>query len=269
MNKETISDYYLERYALGELPDEDEKEIRQLSSSIPEIDSALEEIKASDRDILALYPPQTVKTGLLKQIAEKPKKPFPLWQLLALSSAVGIVLILILVLPMVKHEPGMISPGTEQDTTLVKGIPGVDLSQTQLLVYRKIQDRVEMLEDGEKAQTGDLLQLAYVATGDFYGMILSIDGRGAVTLHFPEGRGKANKLESGKQFLLPTAFELDDAPEFERFFFLTSESPFDVTGVLEQAQDLAKHSDQVRKKNLDLPESFNQYSVLILKGEGL
>ena len=99
-------------------------------------------------------------------------------------------------------------------------------------------------------------------------MILSIDGRGAVTLHLPESKGDSTKLELSKQSLLPNAIELDDAPEFERFFFLTSDSPIDVNGILQEAQDLAKNLEQVRQNNLELPESFQQYSVLILKGEG-
>jgi len=268
MNKETISEYYLERYALGELPDEEKEEIRLLSSSVPEIQAALDEIKSSNRDILALYPPLTVKASLLMQLAETPKKAFPLKRVLTISSAVATLLILILVFPLHKQKPSIIYPDAEREVTLAKGIPAVDLSRTQLLVYRKIQDRVETLSDGEKARAGDLLQLAYVTTEDSYGMILSIDGRGAVTLHLPESKGDSTKLELSKQSLLPNAIELDDAPEFERFFFLTSDSPIDVDEVLLEAQDLAKNLEQVRQNNLDLPESFKQYSVLILKGEG-
>jgi len=268
MNKETISEYYLERYALGELPDEEAEEIRRLSSTVPEIHAALEEMKSSDHDILSLYPPLTVKASLLTQLAETSKKPFPLKRVLTISSAVATFLILILVLPLLKQKPRIIFPDPEQDVTLVKGIPTVDLSRTQLLVYRKIQDQVEILTDGKHARAGDLLQLAYVTTEDSFGMILSIDGRGTVTLHLPESKGESTKLELSKQFLLPNAIELDDAPKFERFFFLTSEFPIDVDGVLQEAQDLAKNPEQVQRKNFDLPESFKQYSVLILKGEG-
>jgi hypothetical protein len=268
MNKETISEYYLERYVLGELPDEEEEEIQLLSSSKPEIQSTLEEIKSSNRDILALYPPQTVKARLVTLLDEKPHKPFPLKRVLTLSTAIVTFLILILVLPLLKQKPRIIYPDAEQDVTLFKGIPAVDLSRTQLLVYRKIQDQVEILSDGEHARAGDLLQLAYVTTEESYGMILSIDGRGAVTLHLPESKGESTKLEWGKQFLLPNAIELDDAPKFERFFFLTSDSPINVDGVLKEAQDLAKNPEQVQQKNLDLPRSFKQYSVLILKGVG-
>ena len=264
MNIETISEYYLERYALGELPDEELEEIRRLSSTIPEVQEALDNIEASNSDILSLYPPPTVKASLLTQMEETSRKPFPLKRIFAVSSAIVTLLILILFLPLFKHHPD-----SESDAILVKGIPAVDLSRTQLLVYRKIQDRVEILSDGETARTGDLLQLAYVATKDAYGMILSIDGRGAVTLHLPENKGESTKLEQGKQFLLPNAIELDDAPEFERFIFLTSDFPIDVGGILLEAQDLAKNPEQGQTKNLDLPESLTQYSVLIRKGEGL
>lgn len=268
MNKETVSEYYLERYALGELPEDEAEEIHRLSSTVPEIHAALEEIESSNRDILALYPPMTVKASLLTQVEDSPKKPFPLRRVLTISSAVATFLVLILVLPLLKQKPKIIYPDPEQDVTLVKGIPAVDLSQTQLLVYRKIQDKVEILSDGQHARAGDLLQLAYVATKDIYGIILSIDGRGTVTLHLPESIGESTKLISRKQFLLPNAIELDNAPKFERFFFLTSESPIDVDGVLLEARDLAKNPEQVQQKNLDLSENYTQYSVLILKGEG-
>lgn len=269
MNKETVSEYYLERYVLGELPEEEKEEIRLLSSSAPEIQAALEEIKSSDRDILALYPPLTIKASLMTQLAETSKKPFPLKRVITISSVAAAVLVFILVFPLFKQKPAIIYPDAEQDITLVKGIPAVDLSKTQLLVYRKIQDQVEILSDGNRASPGDLLQLAYVAAGEPYGMILSIDGRGAVTLHFPGSQGESTKLEMNKQSLLPNAIELDDAPKFERFFFLTSESPIDVGGVLSEAQILAQDPERTQQKKLDLPASFKQYSILILKGEGL
>lgn len=269
MNEETISEYYLERYALGELPEEEKEEIHLLSSSIPEIQAALEEIKSSDRDILALYPPLTVKASLMTQLGETSKKPFPLKRVLTISSVAAAVLILILVIPLLKQKPSIIYPDTEQGATLVKGILNVDLSKTQLLVYRKIQDQVEILADGNQARPGDLLQLAYVAAKEPYGMILSIDGRGAVTLHFPGGQEESTKLVLNKQSLLPNAIELDDAPKFERFFFLTSQSPIDVEDVLREARSLAQNPEQIQQKKLDLPASFKQYSILILKGEGL
>ncbi len=268
MNKEAINEYYLERYALGELPDEETEEIRRSISTAPDLQKALEDIQSSHNDILALYPPKVVMASLLDQMENTPRKSFPFRRVLAISSIAATFLVLCLVLPMLKKEPRIISPESMQDSTLVKGIPAVDLSKTQLLVYRKIQDQVEVLTDGEKAGTGDLLQLAYVTAEAPYGMILSIDGRGLVTVHFPQNTGDPTALELNKQSLLVNAIELDDAPDFERFFFLTSETPIDVDDVLIKVRDQAAKPQQVKRSDLDLPEKLKQYSILILKGEG-
>jgi hypothetical protein len=268
MNKEIISEYYLERYALGELPDKEAEEIGQLAAADPELQEALDNIEFSNREILELYPPSTVKASLTIQLTETPKKSFPLKRILAISSAAAVLLTIILVLPLLKEKSGIVYTNAEQDVTLIKGIPRVDLSVTQLLVYRKIQDQVEILSDGDHAQAGDLLQLAYVAAEEPYGMIFSVDGRGLVTLHFPESTGESTKLELNKQFFLPNAIELDDAPGFERFFFLTSRSPIDVDAVLKGLEVLAENPEKIKKIKLDQPGELIQYSCLILKGEG-
>ena len=268
MCKETISEFYLERYVLGELPEEEKEEISRLASHNREIQDAIDRLKASNREILEFYPPHTIKANLQAQLS-RALKPFSFKPFLAVSSAAAAVLILILILPSLRHESNKLYPNSEEEITLVKGIAGVDLSQTQLLVYRKLQDQVELLKDGEKAQAGDLLQLAYVSAEGTYGMIFSIDGRGFITLHFPEHNGESTKLESHKQFLLSNAIELDDAPGFERFFFLTSDYPFNVNSILKEAQNMAEDLEKVQTQNLHLPENFYQYTILILKGEGL
>jgi len=268
MNKETIADYYLERYALGELPDDETEEIRRSIMTAPDLQKALEDIQSSNNDILALYPPKTVMASLLDRMENAPHKPFPLRRVFAISSVAAAFLIVFLVLPLFKKEPRIIYPGSKQDSVSVKGIAAVDLTKTQLLVYRKIQDRVEILTDGEKAGTGDLLQLAYVTAEDPYGMILSIDGRGLVTVHFPQNTEDPTALEMNKQSLLVNAIELDDAPDFERFFFLTSVTPIDVDDILMKVKDQAAKPQLVKRSDLVLPENLKQHSILILKGEG-
>lgn len=268
MNEEIISDYYLERYALGELPAEEAEEVGKRVATTPELQSTLENIESSNREILALYPPPMVKASLSTQLTEMKKISFPLRRVLAISSAAAVLLTIILVLPLLKEKPGIVHTDAERDVTLIKGIPKVDLSVTQLLVYRKLQDQVEMLADGDHAKAGDLLQLAYVATEESYGMIFSIDGRGFITLHFPEGSGESTKLELNKQFSLPNAIELDDAPGFERFFLLTSRTPIDVDSVLKELEGLTEHPEKAKQTDLDLPGNLKQFSFLILKGEG-
>ena len=278
MNKEIISEYYLERYVLGELPSEDAIRIYRLASTQPEIQNALEKIVSSNHDILSLYPASTVKASLLAQVNEMQGKPveggwfiktFSLRRILYISSAVAAALLFFfLILPGLRKETGTIPYDAGQDFSLVKGIQSIDLSKTQLLIFRKNKDEVEMLKDGMQASAGDLLQLAYVAVTGPYGMILSIDGRRSVTLHFPEEKGASTELMLNKRALLPNAIELDDAPGFERFFLITSESPVDVDDILKKAENLAKIPERAKQMELDLPESIKQYSILILKGEG-
>ena len=120
MNKETISEYYLERYALGELPDEETEEIGRMAVTDPELQEALDEIESSNQNILVLYPPLTVKAGLLTRLDDRPNKLFPLKRVLFISSAVATFLILILLFPLFKQESRIIYPNAEQDVTLVK-----------------------------------------------------------------------------------------------------------------------------------------------------
>jgi hypothetical protein len=270
MNSELLSEYYLERYVLGELPEEVAEEIsRQLRTS-PELQAVLKEIESSSHEILSLYPAPAVKARLTARMNEVQNKRtgFPLRTILYLSSALATVLVFfLLILPAIRDNTGTKPLGIGPDQTLVKGIPAIDLSKTQLLIFRKSDGKVEIMADRERARAGDLLQLAYVAAEESHGMILSIDGRGSVTLHFPAKKGGSTELEQHKESLLPNAIELDDAPDFERFFFVTSGEQIDVEGVLKKAENLAKVPKQIPQAELDLPDGLKQYSILVLKGE--
>ena len=65
---------------------------------------------------------------------------------------------------------------------------------------------------------------------------------------------------------LDHAFELDEAPGFERFFFVTSEpgEQLPVTEVLEAARKLAQ-SEDAKSAALELPQSWKQSSLLLDK----
>jgi hypothetical protein len=271
MTKEFISDYYLERYVLGELPEEETERIRQTASTDPELRRALKDIESSNREILALYPPSIVKANLLTRSNEMMRKPslFPLKQILTISSALAAIIVaFILILPIIKNETEIKPVDTGEDFALVKGIEAVDLSKTQLLIFRKIDEKVEILKDGTRAKEGDLLQLGYVTVEEPYGMILSIDGRGDITLHYPSKKGGSTGLVLRKKSFLSNAIELDDAPAFERFFFITSESEIDVDKILQKAESLSQDLDRVQQEELDLGGNLKQYSILIRKGEG-
>src|SRR5690606_19161898 len=98
------------------------------------------------------------------------------------------------------------------------GPEGVRLKgqEPHLALHRRAAGAVvERLGEGATARAGDVLQVSYVAAGRRRGAVLSIDGRGVVTLHFPERAGAATELVQEGAVPLAHAYELDDAPAFE------------------------------------------------------
>lgn len=96
-----------------------------------------------------------------------------------------------------------------------------------LRVFRKTDGGVERLQSGAWADAGDVLQLGYAVDRQGYGLIASVDGRGAVTLHFPEEPSGAQQLVPGEN-LLAQGYQLDDSPHFEWFVFVSDRQPLDV-----------------------------------------
>ena len=269
MNDRVFSELALERYLLRELPRGEATEIERAAAADPRVRSALVALEASNRDILARYPAPRFKARLLDRLKEE-EATTPSWKrwAVAASAAAAVVLAVVLIGPRLvqpTRTPLAVPGGPEN---LVKGEAGVDLTRTRLLVYRKTGDRAEILEDGAEVGAGALLQLAYVSSSAAYGTILSIDGRGEVTRHFPAEAGGSTLLALHKRVLLPSALELDDAPGFERFFLVTSEAPVEVEAVLAEAAVLAKDLVKARRGELDLPAGLDQASVMILKREG-
>ena len=79
----------------------------------------------------------------------------------------------------------------------------------------------------DEAREGDEIQLRYAVAEKCYGLLFSMDGNGTITMHMGEGN-KAIGLEPGKMTTLPFAYKLDNAPKFEKFFFLTSKNEFEL-----------------------------------------
>jgi len=146
----------------------------------------------------------------------------------------------------------------QADQTRIKG-------DATLLVYRDRGGQPELLKSGATAQAGDTLQLAYARARKAYGMIVSIDGVGKVTLHLPERDGEAARLVRDKRTELPHSYELDAAPGFERFFLVSSDAPFSTSLVMEAARTLTARGDLSRTDSLPLPRGLEQTSFLVTK----
>ena len=137
------------------------------------------------------------------------------------------------------------------------------MGTARLLAYRQAGEQAEKLDPDAVVHAGDVIQLRYNAGGARYGVIASIDGSGGVTLHFPASAGAPTDVASGTR-TLPDAFALDDAPRFERFFFVTANEPLDVAGTLDALRVLARRGDAADAV-LDVPAAVHQTSFRLRK----
>jgi hypothetical protein len=145
-------------------------------------------------------------------------------------------------------------PASAPDTYRIKG------SHPSIALYRRTAAGSERLADGDIARPGDLLRVGYVAAGRGYGVILSIDGRGGVTTHLPPRGDQAAALSPGTIVLLDSAYELDDAPRIERFYFVTGTQPFKVGPLLAAARHAGGAPD-----TLPLPAGLEQVTFTVQK----
>jgi hypothetical protein len=161
--------------------------------------------------------------------------------------------------PREREQGGRLLAGEESERA--KGLA------PSLRVYRKGAAGPELLAHGQRVEAGDVLQLGYLVPGMNYAVLLSIDGRARVTLHFPENKDGSTRLSAvqGEQ-LLPAAYELDDAPEYERFVLITARRPLRVPELLRAAGELSRRREGAREKPLALPAYAEQVSVLLEKG---
>ncbi|ADO68390.1 hypothetical protein [Stigmatella aurantiaca] len=254
-------DWLLERIALGELPPDELAAARARLAQEPDGAARLAALEEDNRRILEQRPPALVarevealaaRAERLEPLQEKAHPWRPLMPALAFVPVLAVVFLMV--------RPGPRPPGAEPiaEVTRTKGL------MPQLGLHRLGTAGPEPLADGARAAAHDVVQVSYVAAGNRYGAILSIDGRGAVTLHAPEGGLNALALTPSGTHALSRAYELDDAPSFERFLFIASDSPFTLEEILASARVLAA-SNEARTAPLPLPPGFRQVSLTLEK----
>jgi hypothetical protein len=272
-----VPDWMLERYALGELPTDQSEAIRARLQAEAEavragltprgdLSTRLEALQQSDAEILAAHPPRQVAAEIRRrQHLRRAEADHAArsgsgrrWALRVLGPMAAAAIALIVVLPALRDDNGPIrDPDTIEQTT-AKGV-------VSLQVYRDNgRPEGEKLEHGAAARPGDVIQLAYTAGNKRHGVIVSIDGGGAVTLHHPAEPGGSTELSLDGEHKLGFSGELDDAPRYERYFMVTSDKPIDVQRVLDSAARLAS-TGEAGERDLPLPPNLEQLSVRIDK----
>jgi len=243
----TLPDWLVERAALDEMPSASRARLQHAAHG--ELATRVAELRDQNARELAAYPPGPA----VAQIEARLRRPRRrrVW-IAPLVAAAGLAVAALVVLHQPAHET---ATATDTDTTRIKG-------KARLLAYKQAGEQAEQLEPDAVVHAGDVIQLRYNAGGARYGMIASVDGAGGVTLHFPATPDAPTEVEGGTR-TLPDAFALDDAPRFERFFFVTANEPVDVAATLEALRALARRGDAADAV-LDLP-SAHQVSFRLRK----
>lgn len=251
-----VPDLILEQYRLRELPDEEADRVERLLSASPALRARLEALERSDDEIAREYPPG----WLVERI--RARVPAPARRSIGWRVPVGVaaaIVLLILAIPGTWIAPARDTgePGVREDR--IKGL------RPALTIYRRTDAGSETLADGSVARAGDLLRLGYVGAGRSYGVILSVDGRGVVTLHLPPDGDRAAPLARGPATLLDRAYELDDAPGWERFYFITGETPFAVAPVVEAARKASAGGSRRAPAVLSIARELSQSTLFLQK----
>lgn len=258
-NPQRTPQWLVERLAAQELPADEARAVRARLEAEGGL-GRLEELAQSDKDLLDAFPPGPALAEIRRR-AQVPLSPRhlrrPAWLVPVASVAVAGVLAFVLV----PGEPTTPLGGLEQssgiESTREKGL------LPRLVLHRRSATGAEELASGARARPGDVLQVSYVAAGRAYGAILSLDGRGGVTRHLPEEGARAASLTSTGTVGLSHAYQLDDAPRFERFVFVTSAEPFSVEPLMRALGQLSGADAQ--QGALLLPDGFEQTSIVLVK----
>ncbi|MBN2441471.1 MAG: DUF4384 domain-containing protein [Spirochaetales bacterium] len=259
-----ISDLKLERYILGELTGEEKNEINILIKSDAALAARYQAILSSNNEILTLYPPEGLGLNIqwkYNREVEQNRKRKRMFTMRSLSFAGAFLSIFILLFVLIPSEKFPFPILQQNEIVRPKG-------EMSIKIFRKTQDGAELLSSGTTVKSNSSFQIKYFAANQKYGIIFSIDGSGYVTLHFPTSRNGSLLLDNGKEVALPESFRLDEAPGFERFFFVASKESFELNDVLEAGYQLAENPGKAKTHDLDLSKGFNQESFILLK-EGL
>ncbi len=202
------------------------------------IESALNELKKSDEEILNTYSVDAMRAAVAGKLAKNQIKntqtngtilKFPAYRIVSYAAAAVLLAAILIPAGLKTSKIGTGSTPTER----VKGnAPAAKSSDPSIKLYRQKGREIQALNDGDFARSGDVIQITYNAGNEDYGVIFSVDGNGNITRHFPENSWQAAQLEQRPdETPLDFSYELDNAPDFECFIMVTSKKEFSLEGI--------------------------------------
>jgi hypothetical protein len=259
MSKETresrpLPDLILERLALGELSPQQAEAATQRLMEEEGGEARLARLHAEDDALLARLPPRVVAEQIRARLHPPRRSLARASWLLVPAFALGLYFFI----PAFSGDATLpVRPGPS-DGIRVKGL------NPHLRIHLQTDRGEEDLPPEALLGAGEVLQIGVIPAGRPYALVLSIDGRGQVSQHFLAS-GESTRLPPGGETLLPQAWELDDAPEFERFFLITSETPIESSTMMRAAANLARDPERAGQDLLPIDSRYEQTSFLVRK----
>ncbi len=264
-----IADWRLERFLLRELPEAELEQIEVLLSQDEALRLRLDALRVEDDAVRERYPAawmarqiETRRDAFGAQASDS--QDWSVWW--RWSPAVAIVLTLA-ALPILRSTNqratnSLSSPVTLEQTRLEPvRIKGDDV---RLVLHRKAGEGSQLLDHMETVASGDLVMIEYQASGASHGLIVSIDGSGVISRHYPLDGRHAAPLGTGLTSL-SHAYELDDAPRWETFYLVTGDRAFEIDVVIGALESMPVGSDP--PGDLPLSAEFGQSHRTLLKQE--
>jgi len=250
-----IPDWKLERFLTGDLPEEEMNKLRELEANDAIFANRVKMLREDNKAILSKLSFEEIAEKIAEMDAENAAgkcssvngatsgtvtDSVARFRILKLASAAVLVLAVALVAFFAQRETAVMNERVGSDVASVQETQNtqVALAETQsdtrikgldarMEVWKKTSAGIAQLNDLDSVGEGDEIQLRYAVPEKCFGLLFSMDGNGALTLHMGDGV-KAIELAPGKMNSLPFAYKLDDAPYFEKFFFVTSPKEFAV-----------------------------------------
>lgn len=251
-----IPDWKLERFLTGDLPEEDMNKLRELEANDAVFANRVKMLREDNKAILSKLPFETLaekiadatdvagegraNLGTVTETAGTAVKNAPRFTLVKFAAAAMFIFAVALVAFFAQRETSVMNERVGSDVANVNGSQNTQVAlaeiqsdtrikglEARMEVWKKTPAGIVQLNDLDSVGEGDEIQLRYAVPEKCFGLLFSMDGNGALTLHMGNGV-KAIELAPGKMNSLPFAYKLDDAPYFEKFFFVTSPKEFAV-----------------------------------------
>jgi hypothetical protein len=225
-------------------------------------------LRQANEEFLFRHPSSRV----VAQISERARPAWQNWlshlhrpMALGLAGVFSVALVVVtisILLPL--YGPTAPGQGDTWDVVRSKG------AEQGIRLFHNTGNTVQALDDGATIAAYNTLQIALHPGEHAFGLAFSIDGRASLTLHYPPRFTESPTLAPGRITLLPYAYQLDDAPYYEHFYFVTSPGAFELQALWSslESQVRALAAPPGDPPKLEFPPSFKVYSFTIIKAGG-